>query len=114
MVAHNPRPPFGIGYATIRVPLTKTLSFQVSGDNIFNAWTALFPTVGGGIAVRDLIDRVSWMRKFRGEQVYAVVSPSAAPMKTRHGTRLRQHFVIKRWIGLSSDGSLPLTEPHDS
>ena len=43
-------PPFGIGYATIRVPLTKTLSFQVSGDNIFNAWTALFPTVGGGIA----------------------------------------------------------------
>lgn len=43
-------PPFGIGYATIRVPLTKTLSFQVSGDNIFNAWPALFPTVGGGIA----------------------------------------------------------------
>jgi hypothetical protein len=43
-------PPFGIGYATIRVPLTKTLSFQVSGDNIFNAWTGLFPIVGGGIA----------------------------------------------------------------
>ena len=43
-------PPFGIGYASIRVPLTKTISFQVSGDNIFNAWTGNFPIVGGGIA----------------------------------------------------------------
>ena len=43
-------PPFGIGYATVRVPLTKTLSFQASGDNIFNAWTGNFPIVGGGIA----------------------------------------------------------------
>jgi outer membrane receptor protein involved in Fe transport len=43
-------PPFGIGYATIRYPLSKSLSIQVSGDNIFNAWTGLFPIVGGGIA----------------------------------------------------------------
>jgi len=68
-------------------------------------------TIGGGIAVRDLVDRVSWMRKFRGEQVYAVVSPSTAPMKTRYGTRPRPHFVIMRWVGLSSEGALPPTEP---
>jgi outer membrane receptor protein involved in Fe transport len=43
-------PPFGIGYATIRYPINKMLSIQVSGDNIFNAWTGLFPIVGGGIA----------------------------------------------------------------
>jgi hypothetical protein len=43
-------PPFGIGYASIRVPITRTISFQVSGDNIFNAWTGLYPIVGGGIA----------------------------------------------------------------
>jgi outer membrane receptor protein involved in Fe transport len=43
-------PPFGIGYATIRYPISKTVSIQVSGDNIFNAWTGLFPIVGGGIA----------------------------------------------------------------
>ena len=42
-------PPFGIVYATVRVPLSKSVSFQVSGDNIFNADNALFPTVGGGI-----------------------------------------------------------------
>jgi len=68
-------------------------------------------TIGGGIAVHDLVDRVSSMRKIRGEQVYAVVSPSAAPMKTRYGTRPRPHFVIKRWVVLSSDGALPPTEP---
>ncbi|HTZ53807.1 MAG TPA: TonB-dependent receptor [Candidatus Acidoferrum sp.] len=43
-------PPFGIGYATIRYPVSKTISIQVAGDNIFNAWTGLFPIVGGGIA----------------------------------------------------------------
>jgi hypothetical protein len=67
-------------------------------------------TIGGGIAVRDLVDRVSWKRSLRGEQVYAVVSPSAAPMITRYGTRRRPHFVIKRWVGLSSDRAPPPTE----
>ncbi|HTU69427.1 MAG TPA: TonB-dependent receptor [Candidatus Baltobacteraceae bacterium] len=43
-------PPFGIAYATIRVPISKTISIQASGDNIFNAWTQVFPIVGGGIA----------------------------------------------------------------
>ncbi|HUA08182.1 MAG TPA: carboxypeptidase regulatory-like domain-containing protein [Candidatus Acidoferrales bacterium] len=43
-------PPFGIGYASIRVPLNKTVSFQVSGWNIFNAWTGDVPVIGGGLA----------------------------------------------------------------
>jgi len=68
-------------------------------------------TTGGGIAVRDLIYRVSWKPKFCGEQVYALVSLSAVPWKTRYGTRPRPHFVVKRWVSLSSDGALPPTEP---
>jgi hypothetical protein len=68
-------------------------------------------TIGGEIAVRELIYRVSWKRKFCGEQVYAVVSLSTVPWKTRYGTRQRPHFVIERWEGLSSDGALPPTEP---
>lgn len=43
------RPPFGIAYATVRVPFNKMLSVQVSGDNIFNAYSGLFPIVGAGI-----------------------------------------------------------------
>ena len=68
-------------------------------------------TIGGGIAVRDLICRVIWKRKFCGEQVFAVVGLSAVPWKTRYGTRPRPHFEIKRWEGLNSDGALPPTEP---
>jgi hypothetical protein len=68
-------------------------------------------TIGGGIAVRELIDRVSLMRQVRGEQDYAVISLSAAPMKTRYGTRPRPHFVVKRWVSLNSYGALPPTEP---
>jgi outer membrane receptor protein involved in Fe transport len=43
-------PPFGIGHASIRIPINSSVSFQASGDNIFNAWTGDFPIVGGGIA----------------------------------------------------------------
>jgi hypothetical protein len=68
-------------------------------------------TIGGGIAVRDLICRVNWKRKFCGEQVFAVVSLSAVPWKTHYGTRLRPHFVIMRWEGLSTGGALPPAEP---
>jgi hypothetical protein len=41
--------PFFLSYATLRVPLTPTVSFQVSGDNIFNQLNSLFPITGGGV-----------------------------------------------------------------
>lgn len=44
-------PPFGIGYASVRVPISHSLSVQISGDNIFNAYPNLFPSVGQGVAV---------------------------------------------------------------
>ena len=45
------RPPFGIGYVTLRVPIDKRFDFQISGDNIFNAYNGLFPVYGGGVPV---------------------------------------------------------------
>ena len=42
-------PPFSIAYATLRIPLSSTLSFQISGDNIFNALNGLYPILGGGV-----------------------------------------------------------------
>ncbi|MGB6986666.1 MAG: TonB-dependent receptor [Candidatus Aquilonibacter sp.] len=44
-------PPFTVARATIRAPLTSTLSLQVSGYNIFNAYSQVFPIVSGGVAV---------------------------------------------------------------
>lgn len=44
-------PPFGIGYATLRVPISKTLAFQISGDNIFNAYSGILPVYGAGVPI---------------------------------------------------------------
>src|SRR5262245_32841758 len=46
-----------------------------------------FPTgtIGGAIAVRDLTDKVKWMRRFRGENVFAVVSLRDVFMNTKFG-----------------------------
>jgi outer membrane receptor protein involved in Fe transport len=41
-------PPFGVAYTSLSYPINRGLSFQISGSNIFNAWSGLFPIVGGG------------------------------------------------------------------
>lgn len=45
-------PPFGVGYLSIQYPISKTVAIQVSGDNIFNAWSSDFETYGGGVPVQ--------------------------------------------------------------
>ena len=57
-------------------------------------------TVGGGIAARDLVDKVKWMRRIRGDKVCAVVTLSNIFMNTRFSGRQRPHFVVKRWVRL--------------
>lgn len=44
-------PPFGLAYASLRYPLSRSLSVQISGDNIFAAYPGLFPIVGNGVPV---------------------------------------------------------------
>lgn len=44
-------PAFGVANATIRYPINDTVSVQVSGWNIFNAYPGVFPIAGGGVAV---------------------------------------------------------------
>ena len=45
------RPAFGIGYLTLRYPLSNRLSLQLSGDNIFNAYPGFLPDYGGGVPI---------------------------------------------------------------
>jgi hypothetical protein len=70
-----------------------------------------FPTgtTGGRICVRDLVERVQWMRRFRGANVYPVVTLSDTFFRTRFGGRQRPHFLIKRWTLL--DGEAPPSAP---
>ena len=42
------RPAFGIAYATLRYPVSKTLSLQLSGDNLFGAYPGILPDYSGG------------------------------------------------------------------
>jgi hypothetical protein len=45
------RPAFFIGYATLRVPVSKSLALQVSGDNIFNTYSGILPVFGAGVPI---------------------------------------------------------------
>jgi hypothetical protein len=62
-------------------------------------------TIGGAIAVSDLVDKVKWMRRYRGQHVYPIVTLSDTFMKTRWGGRQRPHFEIKRWVTLGGGGN---------
>jgi hypothetical protein len=73
-----------------------------------------FPTgtIGGSIAVRDLVDKVTWMRRYRGAHVYPVVVLSDCFMNTRYGGRRRPNFIIKRWIAFGENQQvLPAVAP---
>jgi hypothetical protein len=44
-------PPFGVAYASFSIPIHGGLAFQASGYNLFNTYSQLFPTFGGGTTV---------------------------------------------------------------
>jgi hypothetical protein len=71
-------------------------------------------TIGGGIAVRELIDRILWMRRFKGNKVYPVVQLATRIMPTQYGPqgRPRPHFEIVDWAGLNptSDKLIPASD----
>jgi hypothetical protein len=63
-------------------------------------------TVGGAIAIRELCDKVKWMRRHR-PSANAVVTLSDVHMRTRFGGRQRPHFNICHWTGLEDESALP-------
>jgi hypothetical protein len=72
-------------------------------------------TTGGKIAIRELRDKLVWMRRLRGPNVYPVITLADKFMNTRFGGRQRPHFVIKRWVSLGAEGgqveALPSPSP---
>jgi hypothetical protein len=70
-------------------------------------------TVGGGIAVRELVDRIMWMRRLRGNAVYPVVQLTTRLMRTKFAGRLRPHFEIVDWTKIDPDsgGMIPVSDP---
>jgi hypothetical protein len=61
-------------------------------------------TAGGTIAIRELRDKIVWMKTYRGTNVYPVVVPSDTFFPTRFGGRQRPHFQIVRWVRFGGEG----------
>jgi hypothetical protein len=64
--------------------------------------------------VRDCVERTSFMRKYKGVRVHAVVTLSDTFMPTRYGGRQRPHFNYARWIKIGEHeepATLPGPEP---
>jgi hypothetical protein len=57
-------------------------------------------TIGGFIAVRELVDKVKVMRKYRGP-VSPIVTLGDVPMRTRFGERCRPYFNIVDWVHMA-------------
>jgi hypothetical protein len=70
-------------------------------------------TIGGGMCVRELADKVIMTRKFRGAHVYPVIKVTTKWMNTKFGGRNRPAFEIVRWIafGGEGEGGMTLEEP---
>ncbi len=60
-------------------------------------------TIGGRIAVSELVRSVKDRRRFKGTNWYAVVTLDDTFMKTKRGGRQRPDLVIQRFIQLGAD-----------
>jgi hypothetical protein len=60
-------------------------------------------TAGGKIAIRELRDKLVWMRRLRGPNVYPVITLADKFMNTKWGGRQRPSFRIVRWVSLGSE-----------
>ena len=73
-------------------------------------WPSPTATIGSAIAVRELVDQIKLVRRFRqSENIYPVVELSHVDFKTGYGLRQRPHLAIQQWVTLGSDraGALP-------
>jgi hypothetical protein len=73
-------------------------------------------SIGGFIAVKDLVDKVKTMRRYRGP-VSPIVTLGDAPMRTRFGERRRPHFAIVNWVRMGGGDEPPqaaLPSPNSS
>jgi hypothetical protein len=67
-------------------------------------------SVGGSIAIREVVDSIRAMRRFRPGAA-PVVELSSKHMKTKFGGRERPHFVIVNWVTMPGEEPQPAALP---
>ena len=88
-----------------RGPYQAQLIVYLLNGETMDRFTFPTGTTGGAIAVRDLVDRTNWMRRYRGQHVYPLITLRDVFMRTRFGGRQRPHFEIRRWVKLGDDST---------
>jgi len=69
-------------------------------------------TVGGSIAMSDLVDQTQLMRKLRrANGILPKVTLSDIYMHTKYGGRQRPHFKVVDWIVIGGSEPTPITGP---
>src|SRR5262249_55004096 len=83
-------------------------------DKLMKRYTWVTATVGGNIAVAELVQQIKDARKAYGPNAYAVVQLSDTFMPTRFGKRQRPHLIVVRFTRFrGSDGGGKLVELPD-
>jgi hypothetical protein len=73
------------------------------------AWAS--GTIGAKVCLRDLTERLRFMRQYRGAKVHAVVKLTNTFMPTRFGGRQRPAFEYVRWVPIGGEpAALAATE----
>ena len=74
-------------------------------------WPSPITTIGSAICIRELVDQVNLVRKFRGPNVYAMTERGHTDFPNSYKPRRRPHLLnVKDWIKLGPDqtgGPLP-------
>jgi hypothetical protein len=77
-------------------------------------WASPITTIGSAICVREAIEKVEWMRQFRGEFVKPVVELADVFMPTNYRGRQRPHFIFKYWVRFGDGNRLEMLAPDNS
>jgi hypothetical protein len=75
-------------------------------DELYNkySWPSPTTTVGSSICVREFADQVAMVRKFKGNDVFAVTELGHTDFPTAYGLKQRPDLLkIKEWVSLRSD-----------
>jgi hypothetical protein len=67
-------------------------------------------SVGGAIAIREVVDSIKAMRRFRPGAA-PVVEMSSKFMNTKFGGRQRPHFIIHSWVTMPGEEPQPAALP---
>jgi hypothetical protein len=84
-------------------PYQRVLVLKLLDAKTMDRYAFVTKSIGGGIAVGDLTDKVKIMRRLRGPNVTAVISCQSTTMRTSYNPRTpRPDFKVVRWIALAA------------